>query len=185
MTIEPSEINESLNPWYLLQARSNFEDKSAEALRKGVEDRGLQNTINNVIVPKEEIQALKNGRKTVTHRRLYPGYIMVQMKLNDDVWHLVKKTPYVLGFVGGDRPSPMKKHEVEHIFELMQASASAPKHKIEYTIGSEVRVTEGPFKDFNVTIEHADYNRNRLKVSVVIFGRQTLVEIGFADVEQV
>lgn len=172
----------STAPWYLLQVQSNFEDKVAETMRKGIELQGLERVIHSVLVPKEEVQGVKDGRKHVTERRLYPGYLMVQMEFDDNVWHFLKKIPRVRGFIGGARPSPMKPHEVEQIFSLMQASVEAPKPKVEFFPGQSVRVIEGPFKDFQAVIERVDYNKSRLSVSVTIFGRSTPMDLTFSDI---
>jgi transcriptional antiterminator NusG len=172
----------STAPWYLLQVQSNFEDKVADALRAGIQNQGLEKAIHAVLVPKEEVQGIKDGRRHITQRRLYPGYLMVQMDFSDTVWHFLKKTPRVLGFIGGARPSAMKAHEVTQIFNLMDASVEAPKPKVEFSPGQTVRIVEGPFKDFNGVIDRVDYSKSRLHVSVTIFGRSTPLELTFADI---
>jgi transcriptional antiterminator NusG len=176
------EIKPSDAPWYLLQVQSNFEDRVADTLRSGIETKGFEQVIHNILVPKEEVKTVKDGKRIVTARRLYPGYVMVQMLFNDDVWHFLKKTDKVRGFIGGARPTPMKASEVVQIFSLMQNSEQAPKPKTEYSIGQIIRVNDGPFKDFEGSIETVDYNRSRVKVNVTIFGRATPVELAFTDI---
>jgi transcriptional antiterminator NusG len=177
-----ADINRNAAPWYLLQVQSNFEDKVADRISAGIAEKQLGEFIHQVLVPKEEVKSVKDGKSVLTKRKLYPGYVLVQATFNDQVWHFLKKTDKVLGFIGGAKPTPMKDSDVDRIFVLMESSESTPKHKIEFQIGQTVRVNEGPFKDFNGTIDSVDYNRSRLKVVVLIFGRATPVELTFSDV---
>lgn len=183
MTIETTA---STLPWYLLQVKSNYENKVADKLRAAVIDHGFEKFVPQILVPTESVKDVKDGRTKMIERRLYPSYVMVQMDVsNENVWHMMKKTPNVSGFLGGVRPTAMKTSEVDHIFNLMKTSEIAPKQKLEFEPGQVVRVKDGPFTDFNGSIESVDYVKSRLKVSVTIFGRATSVDLSVSDVEKI
>lgn len=146
----------------------------------------LQDQFGDILVPVEEVVELKNGQKTISERRLYPGYVLVQMEMTDESWHLVRSTPRVTSFIGGtaQRPTPIKDKEVEIILRRMDDSKSNPTQKMTFEKGESVRVIDGPFKDFSGSVEEVNYDKNKLRVSVVIFGRATPVELDFAQVEK-
>lgn len=183
MTTENS-LNTNV-PWYLIQVKSNYEEKIAKKIREIIADNKLQSVVTSVLVPTEDVKDVKDGRTKMIARRIYPGYVMIQMHVNEDVWHLIKKVPNVSGFLGGVRPTAMKTSEVERIFNTIKASEIAPKSKLEYEVGQVVRVKDGPFTDFDGRIESIDYPKNRLKVLVTIFGRDTPVDIEVSGVEKI
>jgi transcription termination/antitermination protein NusG len=172
--------------WYAVQAFSGME----KSVKAGIEDRvarsNLQDQFGDILVPVEEVIELKNGQKTISERRLYPGYVLVQMEMTDESWHLVRSTPRVTSFIGGtaQRPTPIKDKEVEIILRRMDDSKSNPTQKMTFEKGESVRVVDGPFKDFSGSVEEVNYDKNKLRVSVVIFGRATPVELDFAQVEK-
>jgi transcription termination/antitermination protein NusG len=175
----------TLAPWYLLTVQSNFEDAVQKSLLEKLAEASeeLRALVVQVVVPKEKVVAVNNGRSVETERRIYPGYIMVQMNYSESLWHFMKKLKYVKGFLGGAKPSKMKLSEVKDVLGRMEASEDAPKHKVEYEVGQYLRISKGPFTDFNGTIDSVDYEKQRLKVSVTIFGRSTPVDLTFSDVE--
>ncbi|KAE9540134.1 transcription termination/antitermination protein NusG [Ursidibacter maritimus] len=172
--------------WYVLQAFSGFEARVAMTLREYIKLHNMQDQFGEVLVPTEEVVENVAGRRRKTERKFFPGYVLVQMEMNDDTWHLVKSVPRVMGFIGGtaDKPAPISQKEAERILNRVQETADKPRHRKEFQPGEEVRVTEGPFADFNGTVEEVDYEKGRLKVSVSIFGRATPVELEFNQVEK-
>lgn len=172
--------------WYVLQAFSGFEARVAMTLREYIKLHDMQDQFGEVLVPTEEVVENVGGRRRKTERKFFPGYVLVQMEMNDDTWHLVKSVPRVMGFIGGtaDKPAPISQKEADRILNRVQETADKPRHRKEFQPGEEVRVTEGPFADFNGTVEEVDYEKGRLKVSVSIFGRATPVELEFAQVEK-
>lgn len=172
--------------WYAVQAFSGFE----KSVQKGLEERivrsGLQDMFGQILVPVEEVVEMKGGQKSITERKLYPGYVLVQMDMNDESWHLVKSTPRVTAFIGGTalKPTPIKDKEVEIILQRMDDSKSNPTQKLTFEKGEVVRVVDGPFKDFSGGVEDINYEKSKLRVSVVIFGRATPVELDFNQVEK-
>lgn len=140
-----------------------------------------------ILVPVEKVVDIRNGRKTISERKSYPGYVLVEMEMTDDSWHLVKSTPRVSGFIGGraNRPTPISQREAEIILQQVQTGIEKPKPKVEFEVGQQVRVNEGPFADFNGVVEEVNYERNKLRVSVQIFGRETPVELEFSQVEKI
>ncbi|MFT3813275.1 MAG: transcription termination/antitermination protein NusG [Acidovorax sp.] len=179
----------SANPdlrWYIVHAYSGMEKAVERNIAERVNRAGMQTKFGRVLVPTEEVVEMKNGQKKTTERRLYPGYVFVEMVMDDDTWHLVKHTSKVTGFVGGakNRPAPISEEEVQKIVNQMQEGTDKPRHKVEFMVGELVRVKEGPFTDFNGTVEEVNYEKNRLRVSVMIFGRSTPVELEFAQVEK-
>ena len=172
--------------WYVVHAYSGMEKAVERNLRERIDRAGMQAKFGRILVPTEEVVELKNGKKSVTERRFFPGYVLVEMLLDDESWHLVKHTSKVTGFVGGakNRPAPISEEEVRKIVDQMQEGTEKPRHKVEFMVGEMVRVKEGPFADFNGSVEEVNYEKNRLRVSVTIFGRATPVELEFAQVEK-
>jgi len=172
--------------WYIVHTYSNFEKKVMESLKEQAVQKGLQDYFEQVIVPTEEVVEMKNGQKRTTERRFFPGYVLVEMVMDDDTWHLVKHTSKVTGFVGGarNRPAPISEDEVLKIVSQMQEGSDKPRHKVEFTVGEYVRVKDGPFTDFNGTVEEVNYEKSKVRVSVTIFGRATPVELEFGQVEK-
>jgi len=191
-TPAPALAAESLAPvnsmrWYVVHAYSGMEKAVERNLRERIDRAGMQDKFGRILVPTEEVVELKNGKKSVTERRFYPGYVLVEMDMADDTWHLVKHTSKVTGFVGGarNRPAPISPAEVAKIVNQMQEGIDKPKPKVEWTVGELVRVKDGPFTDFNGAIEDVNYEKSKVKVSVTIFGRATGVELDFAQVEKI
>jgi transcriptional antiterminator NusG len=173
--------------WYVVHAYSGMEKAVERNLRERIERSGMQAKFGRILVPTEEVVELKGGKKAVTQRRFFPGYVLVEMLLDDDTWHLVKHTSKVTGFVGGarNRPAPISEAEVMKIVHQMQEGIDKPKPKVEWQVGELVRVKEGPFTDFNGAVEEVNYEKSKVKVSVTIFGRATGVELDFSQVEKV
>jgi transcription termination/antitermination protein NusG len=173
--------------WYVVHAYSGMEKAVERNLRERIERAGMQGKFGRILVPTEEVVELKNGKKAVTERRFFPGYVLVEMDMDDESWHLVKHTNKVTGFVGGarNRPAPISEAEVMKIVNQMQEGVDKPKPKVEWTVGELVRVKEGPFTDFNGAVEEVNYEKSKVRVSVTIFGRATPVELDFAQVEKV
>jgi len=173
--------------WYVVHAYSGMEKAVERNLRERIERSGMQAKFGRILVPTEEVVELKNGKKSVTERRFFPGYVLVEMLLDDESWHLVKHTSKVTGFVGGarNRPAPISDAEVDKIVNQMREGVDKPKPKVEWTVGELVRVKEGPFTDFNGAVEEVNYEKSKVRVSVTIFGRPTPVELDFAQVEKV
>jgi transcriptional antiterminator NusG len=173
--------------WFVVHAYSGMEKSVAKTLQERVNRAGLQEQFGRILVPTEEVVEVKGGKKAITERRLYSGYVMVEMDMTDEAWHLVKSTPRVTGFLGGsaNKPSPLPQKEVDQILLQMQEGYEKPKPKVLFETGELVRVKEGPFTDFNARVEEVFYDKSRLKVSVSIFGRDTPVELSFGEVEKV
>ena len=172
--------------WYVVHAYSGMEKSVARALQERVDRAGMQDSFGKILVPTEEVVEMKNGQRTITERRFFPGYVLVEMDMTDDTWHLVKSTAKVTGFVGGtaNKPAPISEKEVQAILHQMQEGVEKPKHKITFEIGEMVRVIDGPFNEFNGAVEDVNYEKNKLRVSVTIFGRATPVELEFSQVEK-
>lgn len=172
--------------WYAVQAFSGMEKSVKAGLEERIIRSNLQDQFGDILVPVEEVVEMKGGQKTISERRLYPGYVLVQMAMTDESWHLVKSTPRVTSFIGGtaQRPTPIKDKEVEIILRRMDDSKSNPTQKMTFEKGESVRVVDGPFKDFSGSVEEINYDKNKVRVSVVIFGRATPVELDFAQVER-
>jgi len=173
--------------WYVVHAYSGMEKAVERNLRERIDRAGMQAKFGRILVPTEEVVELKNGKKAVTERRFFPGYVLVEMLMDDETWHLVKHTSKVTGFVGGarNRPAPISEAEVMKIVNQMQEGIEKPRPKVEWVVGELVRVKEGPFTDFNGAIEEVNYEKSKVKVSVTIFGRATGVELDFSQVEKV
>lgn len=172
--------------WYVVHAYSGMEKAAERNILERVQRAGMQHKFGRILVPTEEVVEIKNGVKRTAERKFFPGYVLVEMVMDDDTWHLVKNTSKVTGFVGGarNRPTPISEEEVQKIIGQMQEGANRPRHKVEFEIGEMVRVKEGPFADFNGSVEEVNYEKNRLRVSVTIFGRATPVELEFNQVEK-
>lgn len=171
--------------WYVVQAFSGFEKRVAQTIIEHIKIQGLEDSFGEVLVPTEEVVEMKSGQKRRSERKFFPGYVLVEMDMNDASWHLVNSTPRVMGFIGGtsDRPAPISKKEADRILNRLQENADAPKPATLFEPGEVVRVIDGPFVDFNGVVEEVDYDRSRVKVSVLIFGRSTPVELEFGQVE--
>jgi transcription termination/antitermination protein NusG len=173
--------------WYVVHAYSGMEKAVERNLRERIDRSGMQAKFGRILVPMEEVVELKHGKKSVTERRFFPGYVLVEMEMADDTWHLVKHTSKVTGFVGGakNRPAPISEAEVLKIVHQMQEGVEKPRPKVQWVVGELVRVKEGPFTDFNGAIEDVNYDKSKVRVSVTIFGRATPVELDFSQVEKV
>lgn len=173
--------------WYVVQAYSGFEKNVQRILEERIAREEMGDYFGQILVPVEKVVDIRNGRKTISERKSYPGYVLVEMEMTDDSWHFVKSTPRVSGFIGGraNRPTPISQREAEIILQQVQTGIEKPKPKVEFEVGQQVRVNEGPFADFNGVVEEVNYERNKLRVSVQIFGRETPVELEFSQVEKI
>ena len=173
--------------WYIVHAYSGMEKAVERNLLERIERAGMQDKFGRILVPTEEVVELKNGKKSVTQRRIFPGYVLVEMEMADDTWHLVKHTSKVTGFIGGarNRPAPISEAKVAKIVNQMQEGVDKPRPKVEWIVGELVRVKDGPFTDFNGAVEDVNYEKSKVKVSVTIFGRATGVDLDFAQVEKI
>jgi len=171
--------------WYVIHAYSGYEQQVMRTLKERIKRYGMEDKFGEILVPTEEVVEMREGKKRKSDRKFFPGYVLVQMEMNDDTWHLVKETPRVLGFIGGtpDRPAPISDAEAGTILQRVEAGADKPRPKILFEPGEVVRVIDGPFTDFNGVVEEVKYEKSRLRVSVLIFGRSTPVELEFGQVE--
>lgn len=172
--------------WYVVHAYSGYEKRVANALKEQVELKGMQDKFGEILVPTESVVEMRDGKKRKSERKFYPGYVLVEMDMDDDSWHLVKDTPRVMGFIGGtaEKPAPISSKEAETILQRVQEGVDAPTQKTIFEPGEVIRVIDGPFADFNGTVEKVNYEKSRLQVSVSIFGRATPVELEFTQVEK-
>jgi transcriptional antiterminator NusG len=172
--------------WYVLHAFANYEKKVKAALEERIELSGFKERFGQILVPSEEVVEMRAGQTRRSERKFFPGYVLVEMELDDDTWHLIKETPRVMGFIGGkaDKPAPITQAEANAILQRMDEGVEAPKPKTLFEPGEMVRVTEGPFNDFNGVVEEVNYEKSRLHVAVLIFGRSTPVELNFGQVEK-
>ncbi len=172
--------------WYVIHAYSNYENQVKKALEERVKRAGLEHYFGKIMVPTEEVVEMRQGQQRKSERKFFPGYVLVQMELNDETWHLVREVPRVLGFIGGtsDRPAPISEAEAEAILNRVEAGVNKPRPKVLFEVGEVVRVIAGPFKDFSGVVEEVNYEKSKLRVSVLIFGRSTPVELDFAQVEK-
>ncbi|PZO87252.1 MAG: transcription termination/antitermination protein NusG [Micavibrio aeruginosavorus] len=172
--------------WYVLHVYSGFENKVSEAIKDKADKKGLAEKVGDILIPKEEIIEVKRGQKVNTERKVFPGYVLARLDMNDDVWHMIKDTPKVTGFLGaGNKPVPISEKEAERLIKQLQEGVERPKSSISFEIGEEVKVSEGPFASMNGVVEEVDEVRSRLKVSVSIFGRATPVELEYGQVEKI
>ena len=172
--------------WYVVHAYSNFEHKVKESLIERVRRAGLQERFGEILVPTEEVVEMREGQRRKSERKFFPGYVLVQMEMDDETWHLVKEVPKVLGFIGGssDRPAPITDKEAQAILNRVQEGVDKPRPKILFEPGEVVRVTEGPFNDFSGVVENVNYEKSKVRVAVQILGRSTPVELDFSQVEK-
>jgi len=173
--------------WYVLHVYSGFENKVAESIKEKAVKQGLDEFIDDILVPTEEVTEIRRGQRVNAERKFFPGYVLAHLDLNDNVWHLIKDTPKVSGFLGagGNRPVAISEREAQRIITQVQEGVDRPRPSVIYDIGEEVKVTDGPFASFNGIVEEVDEEKSKLKVSVSIFGRQTPVELEYAQVEKV
>jgi len=173
--------------WFVVQTYSGFEHQVKRSLEEYIRRAGLEERFGEILVPTEEVIEMREGQKRRSERKFFPGYVLVQMEMADETWHLVKEVPKVLGFIGGtkDRPAPISDREAQTILDRIREGVEKPRPKILFSPGEQVRVTDGPFNDFNGTVEDVNYEKNRLRVSVTIFGRSTPVDLEFSQVEKV
>ncbi len=178
-------VNPALR-WYVVHAYSGMEKAVERNILERINRAGMQAKFGRILVPMEEVVEIKNGQKKTTERKFFPGYVLVEMVMDDETWHLVKHTNKVTGFVGGGktRPSPISEAEVLKIVSQMQEGTEKPRHKVEFVVGEFVRVKEGPFADFNGSVEEVNYDKSKVRVAVTIFGRSTPVELEFSQVEK-
>ena len=172
--------------WYVVHAYSGMEKAVERNIAERINRAGMQSKFGRFLVPTEEVVEIKNGQKKTTERKFFPGYVLVEMIMGDDTWHLVKHTNKVTGFVGGakNRPAPISQAEVEKIVNQMQEGTEKPRHKVEFMVGEFVRIKDGPFTDFNGSVEDVNYEKSKVRVSVTIFGRSTPVELEFSQIEK-
>jgi len=171
--------------WYIVHAYSNFENKVADSIREQANQRGLGDHFEQILVPKEKVTEVRRGRKVEAERKFFPGYVLVKMDLTDEVYHLIKNTPKVTGFLGTDKkPMPISDAEADRILHQVQEGIERPKPAVSFEVGEQVRVSDGPFASFNGTVDEVDEGRSRVKVAVSIFGRATPVELEFGQVEK-
>ncbi len=172
--------------WYVIHAYSGFEAQVKRSLEERVKRANMQDMFGEILVPTEEVVEMRGGQQRKSERKFFPGYVLVHMEMTDETWHLVKDVPKVMGFIGGtgDRPAPISDKEADAILQRVQEGVEKPRPKVLFEPGEVVRVIDGPFNDFNGVVEEVDYEKNRLKVSVLIFGRSTPVDLEFAQVEK-
>ncbi|BAN34455.1 transcription termination/antitermination factor NusG [Sulfuricella sp. T08] len=172
--------------WYVVHAYSGYEKSVQRALQERIERAGMQDKFGQILVPVEEVVEMKSGQKSISERKFFPGYVLVQMEMDDESWHLVKNTAKVTGFVGGSaqKPTPISEKEVAALMQQIQDGVEKPRPKVLFEVGEAVRVKEGPFTDFNGMVEEVNYDKSKLRVSVLIFGRSTPVELEFSQVEK-
>ena len=182
-------VSTNSNPdlrWYVVHAYSGMEKAVERNILERINRSGMQDKFGRILVPMEEVVEVKNGQKKTTERKFFPGYVLVEMVMDDDTWHLVKHTNKVTGFVGGskNRPSPISEAEVSKIVNQMQQGTEKPRHKVEFMVGEFVRIKDGPFTDFTGSVEDVNYDKSKVRVSVTIFGRSTPVELEFSQIEK-
>ena len=172
--------------WYIVHTYSGFEGKVKESLRQRADALGMGDSIDEILIPTEEVVEVREGKKTKSTRKFFPGYVLVKMEMSDEAWHVVKNTPKVTGFVGtGNRPVPLSDAEVDRIVNQISVAAEKPKPKLEFRIAENVRIVDGPFSNFTGQVEEVNEDRSTLKVMVTIFGRATPVELEFLQVEKI
>ena len=172
--------------WYVVHAYSGFEKSVQRTLLERIERAGMQDKFGQILVPVEEVVEMKGGQKSISERKFFPGYVLVEMEMVDETWHLIKSTPKVTGFVGGtaQKPTPISDKEVAALMRQIQDGVEKPRPKVLFEVGESVRIKDGPFTDFHGQVEEANYDKSKLRVSVLIFGRSTPVELEFGQVEK-
>ncbi len=185
-TQQASESRAMKKRWYVLHVYSGFENKVAEAILEKARKKGLEEKVEEIMVPTEEVVEVKRGQRVNAERKYFPGYVLAKLQLDDDVWHLIKDTPKVTGFLGaGNKPSPISEKEAAGLMKQIQEGIERPRPSVVYDIGEEVKVVDGPFASFNGMVEEVDEEKGKLKVSVSIFGRATPVELEYSQVEKI
>tara|TARA_B100000508_G_scaffold48610_1_gene37743 strand:+ start:410 stop:985 length:576 start_codon:yes stop_codon:yes gene_type:complete len=172
--------------WFVVHAYSGFESYVVRAIKERIQTHHMEDKFGEILVPTEEVVEMRGGQKKRSERKFFPGYVLVQMAMGDDTWHMVRSVPKVLGFIGGtsNRPTPISEREANNILNRMEEGVEKPKPKVLFEVGEVVRVTDGPFADFNGVVEEINYEKSRLRVAVLIFGRSTPVELEFGQVEK-
>ncbi|MCF6323641.1 MAG: transcription termination/antitermination protein NusG [Gammaproteobacteria bacterium] len=172
--------------WYVVHVYSGFEHQAVRSLQDRIVFGEMEDKFGEILVPTEEVIEMRGGQKRKSDRKFFPGYVLVQMELDDVTWHLVKDVPKVMGFIGGtsDRPAPISDKEAQRIIDRVQEGVEKPRPKVLFEPGEVVRVTDGPFADFNGVVEEVNYEKSRVRVAVLIFGRSTPVDLGFGEVEK-
>ncbi|MFA7240801.1 MAG: transcription termination/antitermination protein NusG [Sulfuricellaceae bacterium] len=172
--------------WYVVHAYSGFEKSVQRALLERIERAGVEDKFGQILVPVEEVVEMKSGQKSISERKFFPGYVLVEMEMDDETWHLIKSTPKVTGFVGGtaQKPTPISDKEVAALMQQIQDGVEKPRPKVLFEVGEAVRIKDGPFTDFHGVVEEVNYDKSKLRVSVLIFGRSTPVELEFGQVEK-
>jgi len=172
--------------WYVVHVYSGFEQQAIRSLKERIQHSNLEEKFGEILVPTEEVIEMRGGQKRKSDRKFFPGYVLIHMDMDDETWHLVKEVPKVMGFIGGtsDRPAPISDKEAERIMNRIEEDVNKPRPKVLFEPGEVVRVTDGPFADFNGVVEEVNYEKSRLRVAVTIFGRSTPVELGFGEVEK-
>ena len=172
--------------WYVVHAYSGFEAHVKKLLEERIKDEGLEDKFGEILVPKEEVVEIRSGKRRKSERKFFPGYVLVQMEMDDDIWHFVRRIPKVLGFIGGtpDQPAPITDEEADNILQRVQEGVDKPRPKVLFEPGEVIRVIDGPFSDFTGAVEEVNYDKNRLRVAVLIFGRSTPVDLNFSQVEK-
>ncbi len=172
--------------WYVVHVYSGYEQQAIRSLKERIKHSGMEDKFGEILVPTEEVVEMRGGQKRKSDRKFFPGYVLIQMEMDEDTWHLVKEVPKVMGFIGGtsDKPAPISDKEAQRIMDRIEEGATKPRPKVLFEPGEVVRVTEGPFADFNGVVEEVNYDKSRLRVAVTIFGRSTPVELEFGQVEK-
>jgi transcriptional antiterminator NusG len=172
--------------WYVVHVYSGYEQQAVRSLQERIKHSGMEEKFGDILVPTEEVVEMRAGQKRKSDRKFFPGYVLIQMEMDEDTWHLVKEVPKVMGFIGGtsDRPAPISDKEAQQIMDRIQEGVERPKPKVLFEPGEVVRVTDGPFTDFSGVVEEVNYEKSRLRVAVTIFGRSTPVELEFGQVEK-
>lgn len=172
--------------WYVVHAYSGFESHVKRSILERIRVMGIEHKFGDILVPTEEVVEIRSGQKRKSERKFFPGYVLVQMEMDDETWHLVRRIPRVLGFIGGtsDHPAPITDKEADNILQRVQEGVDKPRPKVLFEPGEVIRVTDGPFADFNGAVEEVNYEKNRLRVAVLIFGRSTPVDLDFSQVEK-
>lgn len=183
---EKGRVGEAEKKWYVIQAMAGYEQKVGRTLKERAASEGLSGKVDDVLIPEEEVEELRSGKKHRSKRKFYPGYVLVHMSIDHDTWHFIRNLPHVRGFIGGtqDDPISMSDAEVERIKQKVREGNESPRPKTLYQVGTTVRIISGPFTDFNATVEEANYEKSRLKVLVQVFGRYTPLELAFNEVEK-
>ncbi|CAL4318017.1 transcription termination/antitermination protein NusG [Buchnera aphidicola] len=172
--------------WYVLQSISGMEEKVVDSIKTSIKEKNLSNMFGKIMIPSEKVIEIKKGKKKKSEYKFFPGYILIEMFMNEINWHIIKNIPKVMGFIGGtsEKPLPIKKYEIKKILKKLKKIGNTPRPKVLFEPGETLRIKEGPFSDFHGIVEEVDYDKNRLKVSVSIFGRSTPVELDFSQIEK-